>query len=81
MLLLKIARSLLLCSHKHLLITRAVYIPGVQNCAVGLMFPVGPSHNEWKLSTALVQMLWNKFGKAEVDFIASQDNAQYLTGD
>lgn len=45
------------------------------------MFPVGPSHNEWKLSTALVQMLWNKFGKAEVDFIASQDNAQYLTGD
>ncbi|KAF0027027.1 hypothetical protein F2P81_019768 [Scophthalmus maximus] len=74
--LLETARSLLLWAHANLCSIRAVYIPGKQNQAADLMSRGGPRQSEWKLNPALVQMLWARFGEAEVDLFASHENAQ-----
>lgn len=34
------------------------------------------SHNEWKLSPTLVQMLWDRFRQVKVDLFASQEKTQ-----
>ena len=74
--LLEIARDLLQWSHANLRSIKAVYIPGKQNRAADLMSRGGPSQNEWRLNPSLVQMLWSRFGRAEVDLFASREDAQ-----
>ncbi|XP_067359029.1 uncharacterized protein [Channa argus] len=74
--LLSIARRLLLWAHSHLRSIRAVYIPGVLNTAADTMSRGGPRPGEWVLHTELVQEVWSRFGRAEVDLFAAKVNAQ-----
>ncbi|KAK2921855.1 hypothetical protein Q8A73_001340 [Channa argus] len=74
--LLSIARRLLLWAHSHLRSIRAVYIPGVLNTAADTMSRGGPRPGEWVLHTELVQEVWSRFGRAEVDLFAAKGNAQ-----
>lgn len=71
---LEIARSLLLWSHKHLHSIRMVYILGVHNQAADPMPRGGPS-SEWRLSSTLVQILWDRVCRTEVNLLISQENA------
>ena len=48
---------------------------GYLNRTADLISRGGPSH-EWKLNPSIVQKLWSRFGKAEVDLFASRENTQ-----
>ncbi len=58
----QLARHLLLWSQKHLRSLRAIHIPGVFNRA-----------GEWRLHPQAVQLIWGRFGAAQVDLFASPE--------
>lgn len=73
---LELAGSLSLWSLMSLCSIRAIYILGKHNWTEGPMSCGGPSHSKWKLNLSHMQAIWDRFGKAEVDLFASQQNAQ-----
>ena len=54
----------------------AKHIPGKENTGADLMSRGGPRASEWKLNPRLVRLMWQHFGKAEVDLFASKGTAQ-----
>ena len=55
---------------------RAVHVPGKQNEAADIMSRGGPSMANWSLNPLIVEMIWERFGVAEVDLFASRKNAK-----
>ena len=53
-------------AHPRLLSLRAMYLPGTQNKAAN------PNPGEWRLHPEVVQMIWLRYGKVDVDLFASQ---------
>ena len=52
---------------------RAVYLPGKDYVAADLLSRGGPLPGEWRLHPVIVQAIWDRFGRAQVDLFASQE--------
>ncbi len=66
----QLARHLLLWSQKHLMSLRAMHIPGVFNWAADMLSRAALP-GEWRLHSQAVQLIWGRFGAAQVDLFAS----------
>ncbi len=69
----QLARHLLLWSLKHLRSLRAVHIPGELNRAADELSRQPALPGEWRLHPEVVQLIWRRFGDAQVDLFASPD--------
>ncbi len=70
----QLARHLLLWSRKHLRSLRAIHIPGFLNrTADELSRAAHPG--EWRLHPQTVQLIWRRFGLAQVDLFASLETS------
>ena len=52
----------------------AEYIPGKYNVATDILSRGGPHDDEWSLSPIIVGMIWERFGRAQVDLFARRCN-------
>ncbi len=68
----QLARHLLLWSQKHLRSLRAIHIPGVFNWAADELSRAALP-GEWRLHPQAVQLIWGRFGAAQVDLFASPE--------
>ncbi len=68
----QLARYLLLWSQKHLRSLRAIHIPGVLNRAADELSRAALP-GEWRLHPQAVQLIWSRFGVAQVDLFASPE--------
>ncbi len=68
----QLARHLLLWSQKHLRSLRAIHIPGVFNRAANELSRAALP-GEWRLHPQAVQLIWGRFGAAQVDLFASPE--------
>lgn len=71
-----VAQQLLQETHQHLLSLRAVYLPGTYNRAADLLSRGSPDPGEWRLHPDVVQAVWGRYGRAEVDLFASRESTQ-----
>ncbi len=70
----QLARHLLLWSRKHLRSLRAIHIPGLLNrTADELSRAAHPG--EWRLHPQTVQLIWRRFGLAQVDLFTSLETS------
>ncbi len=70
----QLARHLLLWSRKHLRSLRAIHIPGLLNrTADELSRAALPG--EWRLHPQTVQLIWRRFGLAQIDLFASLETS------
>ncbi len=70
----QLARHILLWSRKHLRSLRAIHIPGLLNrTADELSRAALPG--EWRLHPQTVQLIWRRFGLAQVDLFASLETS------
>ncbi len=70
----QLARHLLLWSRKHLRSLRAIHIPGLLNrTADELSRAALPG--EWRLHPQTLQLIWQRFGLAQVDLFASLETS------
>ncbi len=69
----QLARHLLLWSQKHLRSLRTVHIPGELNRAADELSRQPALPGEWRLHPEVVQLIWRRFGDAQVDLFASPD--------
>ncbi len=63
----QLARHLLLWSQKHLRSLRAVHIPGELNRAANELSRQPALPGEWRLHPEVDQLIWRRFGDAQVD--------------
>ncbi|KAL0199390.1 hypothetical protein M9458_007930, partial [Cirrhinus mrigala] len=71
----QLARHLLLWSLKWLKSLRAVHIPGELNRAADVLSRQHTLPGEWRLHPQVVQLIWNRFGEAQIDLFASPESA------
>ncbi|CAL9686954.1 unnamed protein product [Knipowitschia caucasica] len=71
-----LAHRLIVWASSHLLSLRATHVPGVLNRGVDLLSRGNPRYRDWKLHSGVVAQIWGKYGRAEVDLFASQEDAQ-----
>ncbi len=70
----QLARHLLLWSQKHLRSLRAIHIPGLLNRAADELSRAALPR-EWRLHPQTVQLMWRRFGPAQVDLFASLETS------
>jgi hypothetical protein len=71
----QLARHLLLWSQKHLRSLRAVFIPGLLNRAADELSRQQVLPGEWRLHPQVVQLIFRRFGTAQVDLFAAPDTS------
>ncbi len=71
----QLARHLLLWSQKHLRSLRAVHVPGELNRAADELSCQHALPGEWRLHPEVLQLIWRRFGDAQVDLFASPDTS------
>ncbi len=71
----QLAQHLLLWSQKHLRSLRAVHIPGELNRAADELSRQPALLGEWRLHPEVAQLIWRRFGDAQVDLFASPDTS------
>ncbi|KAL0155412.1 hypothetical protein M9458_049675, partial [Cirrhinus mrigala] len=72
----KLAHQILVWSQDKLLSLRAVHVPGHLNMGADILSRQGLRPGEWMLHPKVVKQIWRVFGQAQVDFFATQENAQ-----
>ncbi|CAM4608132.1 unnamed protein product [Leuciscus chuanchicus] len=70
----KQVESLLLWADRFFLSVRAAHIPGVLNRGADMLLRSGIPQGEWRLHPGTVQLIWKRFGRAEVDLFATCEN-------
>ncbi|XDV35147.1 hypothetical protein PO909_005149 [Leuciscus waleckii] len=70
----KQAQALLLWADRHFLSVRAAHIPGVLNRGADMLSRNGIPQGEWRLHPGTVQLIWNHFGRAEINLFATDEN-------
>ena len=70
--LLQVSTDLLTWAAPRLMSLRAMYIPGEQNHLADFLSRQKPPSGEWRLHPDVVQAIWGRFGRAEVDLFASE---------
>ncbi len=68
----QLARQLLLWSQKHLRSLRAIHIPGVFNRGADELSRAALP-GQWRVHPQAVQLIWGRFGAAQVDLFASPE--------
>ncbi len=53
---------------------RVMYVPGVSNLMADFLSHHRPFPGEWRLNPEVVQMIWHRFGRANVDPFTSEIN-------
>ncbi|KAK7930355.1 hypothetical protein WMY93_006750 [Mugilogobius chulae] len=71
-----LSHSQILWADSHLLSLRATHVPGIMNRGADLFSRGIPCYKDWMLHNEVVSQIWERFGRAEVDLFASQENAQ-----
>ena len=71
----RLAKRLLLWAQHNLRSLRAVHVPGLLNVGPDRLSRNNVPTGEWSLHPQTVRLLWERFGKAEVDLFASHENA------
>ena len=71
----KLARQILLWSQGKILSLRAIYLPGYLNQGADILSRQGPRPGEWSLHPEVVELLWEHFGRAEVDLFVSRETS------
>ncbi|KAL0165108.1 hypothetical protein M9458_040861, partial [Cirrhinus mrigala] len=71
----QLARHLLLWSQTRLKSLRAVHIPGELNRAADQLSRQPTHPGEWRLHPQTVQLIWSRFGKAQIDLFASPESS------
>ena len=71
----RLAKRLLTWAQRNLRSLRAVHVPGVHNLGPDRLSRNNVPTGEWSLHPQAVQLLWQRFGRAEVDLFASPENA------
>ncbi|XP_051959811.1 uncharacterized protein LOC127627466, partial [Xyrauchen texanus] len=71
----QLARRLLLWSQQRLESLRATHIPGNLNVIADALSRQNLPGGEWRLHPQSVQLIWDRFGKAQVDLSASQETS------
>ncbi|KAL0177701.1 hypothetical protein M9458_026595, partial [Cirrhinus mrigala] len=71
----QLARHLLLWSQTRLKSLRAVHIPGELNRAADQLSRQPTHPGEWQLHPQTVQLIWSRFGEAQIDLFASPDSS------
>ncbi|CAM4735368.1 unnamed protein product [Leuciscus chuanchicus] len=74
----RLTERLLVWAQRNLLSLRAAHVPGLLNVGPDRLSRNNVPTGEWSLHPQTVQLLWKKFGRAEVDLFASQENAHCL---
>ncbi|XP_030293378.1 uncharacterized protein LOC115593839 [Sparus aurata] len=69
---LRVSEQLLTWAFPHFLSLRAVHLPGVQNNVADVLSRQGPPQGDWRLHPEVVEMIWSRYGRAEVDVFASE---------
>ncbi|XP_038158400.1 uncharacterized protein LOC119794765 [Cyprinodon tularosa] len=70
-----LAHRLIVWTSSRLLSLRAIHVPGVMNRGADLLSRGNPRYREWKLHSGVVAQIWERYGHAEVDLFASEENA------
>ncbi len=70
------ARQLLVWAQDKFLSLREVHVPQVLNLAADFLSRQKLRSGEWMLNRRMVDQIWERFGKAEVDLFASQESTQ-----
>lgn len=68
------AARLLLWADHYLPSIRAAHVPGCLNSGADMLSRNGIPHGEWRLNPGTVRLIWEQFGKAEVDLFATEEN-------
>ncbi|KAI5086595.1 NACHT, LRR and PYD domains-containing protein 12-like, partial [Silurus meridionalis] len=71
----KLARAVLLWSQDRFLSLRAIYIPGRLNVRADALSRQGPRPGEWRLHPEVVELVWRRFYRAQVDLFATQETS------
>ena len=71
----KLATALWLWAHPQFSSLRAVHVPGPLNVAADMLSRGGPSPGEWRLHPQVVEGIWSRFGRAEVDLFATRESS------
>ncbi|KAL0174644.1 hypothetical protein M9458_030612, partial [Cirrhinus mrigala] len=71
----QLACHLLLWSQTWLKSLRAVHIPEELNRAANILSQQLTHPGEWRLHSQVVQLIWSRFGKAQVDLFASPESS------
>ena len=71
----RLAERLLVWAQCNLRSLRAAHVPGILNLGPDRLSRNNVPAGEWSLHPQTVQLLWKKFGRAEVDLFAPQENA------
>ncbi len=71
----QLARHLLLWSQKQLRLLCAIHVPGKLNRAADELSRQPALPGEWLLHPEVVQLIWRRFGDAQVDLFASPDTS------
>ena len=71
----KLATALWLWAHPQFSSLRAVHVPGPQNVAPDMLSRGGRSPGEWILHPQVVEGIWSRFGRAEVDLFATRESS------
>ncbi|KAI2648082.1 ORF V: Enzymatic polyprotein [Labeo rohita] len=71
----QLARHLLLWSQTRLKSLRAVHIPGELNRAADQLSRQPTHPGEWRLHPQTVQLIWSRFGEAQIDLFASPESS------
>lgn len=68
---LRVTQRLLTWAFPQLLSLRAMHIPGLQNQVADFLSRQKPPPGEWRLHPEVVEEIWGRYGKMEVDLFAS----------
>ncbi len=73
------AACLLLWADHHLLSIRATHVPDCLNSGTDMLSRGGIPHGEWRLDPRTVRIIWERFGKAEVDLFVTEDPTEAVS--
>ncbi|XP_072219103.1 uncharacterized protein [Leuresthes tenuis] len=71
---LQVSKQLLTWAFPHFLSLRAIHLPGIQNKVADVLSRQGLPQGDWRLHPEVVEMIWSKYGRAEVDVFASESS-------
>ncbi|MGL4249587.1 MAG: reverse transcriptase domain-containing protein, partial [Aeromonas sp.] len=70
------ARQLFLWAQGKFLSLRAVHVPGILNLAADFLSRQKLKSGEWRLNPLSVALIWERFGRADVDLFATEESSQ-----
>ena len=68
------ARRIWFWVSKNALSIRSLHVPGKLNDAADILSRGGPHADNWSLNPLIIEFIWDRFGKAQVDLFAAKAN-------